>query len=128
MEVLVGILAVAVAVDAALFVYVDRPGGPLHPVLDRVSSVTWTSGTTQLSTGPGFEAHPGSSVALTLTDTNCFLGCPAIDFTSASLTPSSFTIVNTSLPLIAPGATENLTVTVATPPGSYSGPLSIELS
>jgi hypothetical protein len=127
-EVLLAALAVAVAVDVALFAYADHPGGPLNPMLDHVSSVTWTSGSTTLSSGSGFEAHPGSHIALTLTDTNCLVGCPTIDFTSAQLTPSSFTVVNASLPEIAPGTTGNFTVTVATPGEVYSGPLSIELT
>lgn len=120
-------LAAIVALDGGLM-YAEQPGGLLNPTLDRVSSVTWLSNGSALSSGPGFEAYPGSHVLLRLQDTNCLLGCVPIIFTSVVPSPTSFTVVNASLPAISPGMTGNFTVTVATPARAYSGPLALDLS
>lgn len=123
---LLGVLGAIVAVDAVLFAYVAGPPGWFGtPPLDRISSVTWNANGTQLSSGSGFEAHAGVDVTLTLIDTN--LGA-TLDFTAAETTPSSFSVIRASLPLIPSGSTGNLTVTVGLPTGSYSGPLSIDLT
>jgi hypothetical protein len=126
-EVLVAVLAAIVALDIAL-VYAEQPGGPWNPTLDRISSVAWTGDGTVLSSGAGFAAHPASHVRLWLQLTNCLMGCATVDFTSVVASPSSFTVVNVSLPTIAPGATGNLTAIVETPSGSYTGPLTLSLA
>jgi len=120
-------LAAFLALDAGLFAYAESPGGALNLSLDHVSSVTWTSGTTTLSSGPGFKAYLGSEVTVRLTDTNCLLGCPAVNFTTVEVLPASFAIVNTTLPVIAPGATGTFLVVVRTPSSSYAGPLTLDL-
>jgi hypothetical protein len=127
LEVLVGLFAAVVALDVGL-VYLAQPGEPLSPSLDHVSSVTWASNGTTLSSASGFAARPSTDMVLILEDTNCLLGCGAISFTTAVVSPGAFTVVNTSLPVIVPGATGNLTVTVKMPARAYDGPLTVTLS
>jgi len=122
----VGIAAFVVAA-AVMVAYGERPGGPLNPPLVRVSAVTWMLGPTALSPLPGFEAHPGTMFTLVLKDTNCGAGCATINFTTASVSPTSFSVVRAILPVILPGATGNLTVAFETPAGAYSGPLTVVL-
>ncbi len=126
-EVLFGILAAAVVLDVGL-VYLSQPGEPLASRLDHVSSVTWASNGTTLSSASGFAARTGTHMVLILQDTNCLLGCASINFSAVSLAPTEFTLVSDSLPVIAPGLTGNLTVTVALPSQPYSGPLTLNLS
>lgn len=95
------------------------------PVRVDITSVTWSAGGTQLSTGPGWDTVAGSQATLKLTVTN-FDG--PMDFTTATLGESGFRVIGTSLPMIAEGATANLTVTVAVPNSAYTGPLNIELA
>ena len=123
---IVGIVAFG-AVAAGLLAYGEQPGGALNPTMIHVSSVTWSVGTTVLNPGPGFTARPGTPFTLVLRDTNCLLGCSLINLTTASVSPASFSVDRVLLPLIPPGETGNLTVTVQTPSGSYSGPLYVEL-
>lgn len=127
LEVLVGILAATVVLDLGLVTF-SQPGEPLASKLDHITSVTWASNGTALSSASGFTARPGTHMVLILQDTNCLLGCVAINFSSVSLAPAQFTLDRASLPLIAPGATGNLTVTVAIPSHAYSGPLTVNLS
>jgi hypothetical protein len=126
-EILAVILAGVVALDLGL-VYLDSSGILPANDLVRITSVTWSTNGTTLSSAPGILAHRDSQVLLVLTDSNCFFGCTAINFTSIDLIPSTFQVANASLPPILPGATGNLTVTVITPSGAYSGPLTIDLA
>lgn len=127
LEILVGILAAAVVLDLGL-VYLSQPGEPLATKLDHVTSVTWASNGTALSSASGFTARPGTHMVLILQDTNCLLGCVPINFTAVSLMPAEFTLVSVSLPVIPPGSSGNLTVAVEIPSHPYSGPLTVNLS
>ncbi len=126
-EVLVGVLAAVVVLDLAL-VYLDQPGEPLAPAVTHITSVSWVSNGTTLSSAAGFVSHPGTRIAFVLEDTNCLIGCLQLNFTSVSVSPSGFTLVNATLPVIDPGLTDNLTAVVAMPNHSYSGPLTLTLS
>lgn len=126
-ELLIGLLAAIVALDVGLL-YLDDPGGPLNLTVDRITAVTWAADGSRLSSGPGLAAEPGTQIRLILQDTNCFLECSLINFTTVIPSPASFTVVSASLPAIPPGDVGNLTVTVHTPPAAYSGPLTLTLS
>lgn len=114
-------LAVILVLVGVLAAVALRP----PPARVDVTSVTWSSSGQELSTGRGWNTTAGSQATLVLSITN--FGGP-IDFTSATLNESVFRVVSTSLPVIAPGATGNLTVTVAVPTTSYTGPLDIVLA
>lgn len=127
MEILLGVLAAAIVLDLSL-VYLSQPGELLAGKLDHVTSVTWVSNGATLSSALGFTARPDSRMVLILEDTNCLLGCVTIKFTAVSLIPTAFILVNSNLPVIAPGTAGNLTVVVSTPSHPYSGPLTVDLS
>ncbi len=96
------------------------------PVIVNVTSVTWSSFGETLSSGPGWRTTVGSQDTLVLQLTNGFFG--TVTFTSASLNESGFRLISSNLPSIPAGTTGNLTVTVAVPSTSYTGPLEIILA
>jgi hypothetical protein len=121
-SVLIGALALVVVLDGVLLAQATRT----PPPIDKITTLSWTSNGTSLYSGAGFEMYAGSKVPLVLTDTNA--GFSSEFFASASVSPSTFTVVSTLLPIVHPGTTENLTVTVLAPSGSYSGPLTVTLA
>lgn len=116
------VLAVLLVLVGVLVAYAVRPA----PAWVHVTSVTWTSFGETLSSGPGWNTTAGSQDTLVLHLTNGFFG--TITFTSATVNESGFRVIGTSLPAIAAGTTGNLTVTVAVPSTSYTGPLIIDLA
>jgi len=119
--VLVAALALVLVLDGVLFVSATRP----TPPIDHITSLAWTDNGSALYSGPGFEMYSGSKVPLILTDTNG--GFFVETFHSATVDPATFSVVSTSLPVVEPGTTVNLTVTISAPSGSYSGPLTVNL-
>jgi hypothetical protein len=125
-HVAVAVLVALVAVDAGLILQRDRPSVS-YPV--RVTEVDWQFFLENVSTGPGFGARSGQDVNLTLevTDTCGECGVP-LHFSKAFVNTTGFELLSWSLPPIDVGATGNLTVMVAMPNGTYSGPVSIDLA
>ena len=119
--VLVAVLALVLVLDGVLFASATRR----VPPVDKITSLAWTANGTALYSGPGFEMYAGSHVPLVLTDTNA--GFFVETFHSATVQPGTFSVVSISLPIVDPGTTVNLTVTISAPSGYYSGPLTVNL-
>jgi len=120
-RILVGVLALFLALDGVLVVAALRP----PPVAVHVTAITWVSGGVLLSHGPGFTTRGGSQFTLTLTDTNA--AWSVIAYSTAAVS-AGFNVVSENLPLVAPGTTENLSVQVTAPNSTFTGPLVVTLS
>ena len=124
----VAVLVALVVLDAGLYTYAERPGGPLHPYLLQISVVNWFLAQYLLTTGAGFNATAGGPLTVTLSFNNCELFCSTLTVGSAATNTSGFAVERSNLPLsIPPGTTGNISVTLSVPGSGYSGPISVVL-
>jgi len=122
------VLVSLLVADAALFAYVERPGGPLHPYELRISAIEWFLGLWLMTSVPGINASAATPITVILTFTNCELFCNTLSVGSAATNTSGFAVAGSDLPLsIVPGATGNISVTLSGPASGYSGPVAVIL-
>jgi len=128
--VLVGLtlLAALIVIDAGLYAYAERPGGPLHPYQLRISAVEWFLGAYLLTTVAGINATASAPLTVILTFANCELFCGTLTVGTAATNTSGFSVLHSDLPMsILPGMTGNISVTLSGPGTGYVGPVAVIL-
>ena len=124
----VALLAALIVIDAGLYAYAERPGGPLHPYELRISGVEWFLGLFLLTTVAGINTTAAAPVTVILTFVNCELFCGTLTVGTAATNTSGFSVMRSNLPVsILPGATGNISVTLSGPATGYAGLLAVVL-
>ena len=122
------VLAALIVLDAGLYAYAERAGGPLHPFELRISAVEWFLGEYLMTTVAGLNATASAPLTVILTFINCELFCGTLNVGSVTTNTSGFAVTQSNLPVsIPPGDTGNISVTLSVPGSGYSGPVAVIL-